>query len=212
MSKTMVTLPQVKRYLNIQSSDADDFLNEVIGYTYDIITNYCGREFSQATNTDYLKGTNSKYLNLSITPIKSITSVKISDKVLDASDYGIKNKMLFYKNGLFYAYYEKYFSNGLPDIASTKYNIEVVYEYGFKLPSINDAYNISDVPLDLQFVSLDIIKLIYTNSGSCPQLKEKNIQTGGEMVSKKYGSFKTIDGFTRVQKAILDTYKKRGEF
>lgn len=212
MSNTMVTLPQAKRYLNIQSSDADDFLREVLDYTYGLITDYCGREFALSTNTDLLKGTNSRYLNLTITPVKNITSVKVGDKLLGSLDYGLKNKMLFYKNGLFYANYEKYFPNGLPDISSTKYDIEVVYDYGFQLPSIDDLYNTSNVPLDLQFVTLDIIKLIYMNSGSCPQLKEKNIQTGGEMVAKKYAKFLEFGRLTRVQRAILDTYKKRGEF
>lgn len=209
---TIVSLPQTKRFLNINSSDADDFLKELLEYSYDYIVNYCGREFTLSNNIDYLKGTNSKYLNLSITPIKNITSVKIDGEVLDASNYTIKNKMLFYRNGTFYAKYERFFPNNLPDINSTEYNIEVEYEYGFNLPSVTDAFNISDVPKELQYIALDIIQHMYVNSGACPQMKEKSVQTGGEQVGKKYYQFDKFKGLTKKQKAILDKYKKRGEF
>jgi hypothetical protein len=73
----LATVAQLKRWLNIDSSRAvdEDLLQELLDRASSFIENSCNRKFLQATYTDAVEGTNSRYLPLNNYPVIGVTSV-----------------------------------------------------------------------------------------------------------------------------------------
>jgi len=85
----LVTLAEVKVFLNIDHSDDDTLLDGLIDYYTAVIEEYCDHDFTQASQTEYLDG-GQRDLIVGKLPIASITSIadtEDDDALADADDY-----------------------------------------------------------------------------------------------------------------------------
>lgn len=205
----MLCLRQIKNYLNVSTNQDDEVIREMFNYTIGAINNYCLRTFELEERIDILQGNGRAFLPTPLTPIKTITEMKINGLVVNPVDYSIRNKMVFYPK-YFPVKYLGINENWTPKAYLRGYNVELTYSVGYVYPQWVDVVNESDVPKELQFVALEILKAMYIASGVQAQEQTKTVSTVGESLAKQY--FKQIDKFefTPTVKAILDKYKKVG--
>lgn len=86
----LVTLVEVKDRLGITDNSYDDFLNEQIEFVSDVIEDYCGRKFLQASYTETFyadeilsKDIPKRKLYLYHYPTTSITSITLNGEAMD---------------------------------------------------------------------------------------------------------------------------------
>ena len=199
----MLTLKQVKDYLNIQHSSEDDFLYSLYQYSLSLIEGYCNRTFKEQEYTEVLQGNNRAYLKTDVAPINSISELKIKGEVIESDKYKIKNRMLFYEN-LFPAEYE--YINGKLSAYDRKYNVEITYSAGYRYSEWTSIVNETDVPYELQYVCLEAIRKMYTNSGVCAQIQTKTVSSSSESIAKQYFKQEREELLGEL-KAILNRYK-----
>lgn len=199
----MLTLKQVKDYLNIQHSSEDDFLYSLYQYSLSLIEGYCNRTFKEQEYTEVLQGNNRAYLKTDVAPINSISELKIKGEVIEPDKYKIKNRMVFYEN-LFPSEYE--YRNGKLSAYDRKYNVEITYSAGYRYSEWTSIVNETDVPYELQYVCLEVIRKMYTNSGVCPQIQTKTVSSSSESIAKQYFKQEREELLGEL-KAILNRYK-----
>lgn len=200
----MITLRQAKNYLNINNNIDDEFIKDLYNLAIGHINGYCNRDFEEQEYTEVLQGNNRAYLKTGVTPLNSIEELKINKEVIDSGEYKIKNKMIFYPK-LFPAKYGVI--DGKISAYNREYNVEVIYVAGYTFPQWTDVVNSSNVPKDLQYVCLELIKKMYIQSGVCAQEQTHTVSTGGESVARQYFKQEIKDLFSTDIKAILNRYR-----
>lgn len=194
----MVTLIEAKQYL------------QLTGSTYDaLLTSYIG----------YITATIETYLNNHITPLISVTSKRI----LNVNDNYVYDIGAFPVSGVILT------NNGIPLIENETYFVD--YESGLinfagypsfysdtYLLNYTIGYAVEDVPQDLKFVALKLIKSLFdsnsssSNSGS--GLKEVKSKKIGDFAVTYAGSTETtsqysiVDTALMANKSVLDKYKR----
>lgn len=204
----MLCLRQVKNYLNIGSTQDDEFLYEISTYSVGIMESICLRSFKKENMIDMLKGNGRAFMPTPITPIVSINSIKINGNLVPAEDYSIRNNMIFYPK-YFPVKYMGYNSNYTPNVYQREYNVEVDYIAGYTYPKWTDVVNESDVPKELQYVCLELVKKMYVESGVQAQEQTKTISTTGESVAKQWFKQEKTE-IPNNLKLILSKYRKVG--
>lgn len=199
----MLTLKQVKDYLSIQHSSEDDFLYSLYQYSLSLIEGYCNRTFKEQEYTEVLQGNNRAYLKTDVAPLNSISELKIKGDVISPTDYKIKNRMVFYEN-LFPAEYNCV--NGRLSAYDRKYNVEITYIAGYKYSEWTSIVNETDVPYEVQYVCLEVIRKMYKGSGVCSQIQTKTISSSSESIAKQYFKEEREELLGEL-KAILNRYK-----
>ncbi|MFC4768738.1 head-tail connector protein [Effusibacillus consociatus] len=89
-ANALTDLASTKSYLDIDTTDTskDSIIEFLINAASEAIEKYCRRKMKQATYTDEeYDGTGSQNLYLKQYPISSITSIKIDDVVVAATEY-----------------------------------------------------------------------------------------------------------------------------
>ena len=197
----MITQTQAKIYLQIKDSSYDSLLGEIIPFCVSYIEKYVNRTLSYTTKTETLQGTGRQFLPLNDINIKDVTSVKVDDIELSSTDYSIKNDMLFRKD-----LWEKvYRTNTIVD-----YNIEVSYSCGYAYPTITNTVNTGDVPKELQYVALELMKRIFIRSGTQQQVTTEQGSQKSASMSTTYFETRFTEDIPKDLKRILDKYKKVG--
>jgi uncharacterized phiE125 gp8 family phage protein len=86
-ANALITTTEVKRWLNLDGSGDDDFLQEAINDWSDAVETRCGRIIKQATYTDEAHDGGKKAVLLLHPPVSSITSITVDDDELESDEY-----------------------------------------------------------------------------------------------------------------------------
>lgn len=200
----MITLKQAKAYLNINTTTEDSFIKDLYILAQGLINGFCNREFKEKEYQHELKGNGRQFLSVPVTPIKSIVELKINDILINNPK--IKNNMLFNEKS-FPNDYVSYHRDYSPNVYNKRYNIDVTYIAGYIYPEWEAILNTGDVPEELQYCLLEIMKGLYINSTTDRTLQSKEITAGAEKVKKTYfkGNLNPIPTYLE---AILSKYKR----
>lgn len=172
-ANALTTLDTLRAELGLDEDVSKDALLERwINEASAALERHCGRKFQKASVTEKLKGTGTRELLLSRTPIVSITSVTLDEDVLDADDYEIEDAevgILSRSNG-WPADEERCIGIAWTPIPGTgERNIAVAYVGGYVLP--NDAGTCT-LPPDLERACIETVK-----SMSAAQLRDPAVSS-----------------------------------
>ena len=195
----MITLSQAKSYLGFSISDYDNLLSEIISYSIGYVESYLGFSLEEETKTNMYQGTGRQFLHISKPILKEINEVKINGEILDNSKYSVMCNMLFRKDDI----WEKEYL----DINLVKYNIEVTYKSGFVYPIITDIINTSDVPKEIQYVVLELVKRIFIKAGVQQQVIQESGTMKSASMNNSYYEIKFTEDIPKDIRRILDKYR-----
>ena len=195
----MIVLNQAKQYLQFSNSDYDTLLTQIIEYSIGYIENYVGGSLATAEETKSYQGTGRQYLPLLKNNVTAVSEVKIDGVTLSNTLYTIKNKMLFKKDLWEKSYINEYVID---------FNIDVTLTSGYSYPSISNSVNDGNVPKELQYVCLELVKKIFITSGTEQQTKsEKGSQKSADF-GVDYYELKFPTNLPKDLIRILDKYKR----
>ena len=138
---SLTTLEDTKEYLEIEGTDNDNLLQQLIGAASQFIKTETGYEWVETTYKELIDGERTETLILTQKPIISVTSLVINGATIDSGNYYIYNESGMLKRqdvGIYDVGYTHSFRKGLL-FPRGQQNIEVKYVAGY-----------SDVPVDLQ--------------------------------------------------------------
>lgn len=193
----LVSLDDVKLELGITTTEYDTLLNRYIETISNIVEKYIGYSLHlEVILNEAYAGTNSPFLILRKSPVISVEEVKINGITLDASEYSIKQNIL-YRESL---WPRKQFINPItqtPHGKNVLYNIFVSYTAGY-----------ATIPADIQTVVIDEVKEKYNNFLS----KTNKFVTGEKIldVQKTYSNanIDTETGLLISTINVLNKYKE----
>lgn len=193
----LVSLDDVKLELGIITTEYDALLNRYIETISNIVEKYIGYSLHlEVILNEAYAGTNSPFLILRKSPVISVEEVKINGITLDASEYSIKQNIL-YRESL---WPRKQFINPItqtPHGKNVLYNIFVSYTAGY-----------ATIPADIQTVVIDEVKEKYNNFLS----KTNKFVTGEKIldVQKTYSNanIDTETGLLISTINVLNKYKE----
>lgn len=197
----MITLNQAKQYLQFANSDYDNLLSDIVSFAIGHIENYVGRSLKFKTTKDIYQGTGRQFLPLNLTNLVSVSEVKIDGVVIDNTSYFIKNNMLFKKDLWDKSYVKNSFERQID------YNIEVTSTSGYNYPLITDSINTGNVPKELQYVALELVKKAFILCGTQQQMKSEGGSHNEAKFDTSYYEIKFQEDFPKDLKRILDKYK-----
>jgi len=203
---SLVSLEEVKNYLEVTSTKSDGRLSNIIEYASQAIETYCGRELVANTYTEYHNGGLPSVFVKRI-PINNVTVVA----EYDGSDYAnlagpnsdgsLPNNLSSSSGSIEYMWYEdtgeivrtnRAYTVDLDLGQYTKFNnypkgVKVVYGGGY-----------ITIPSDLKLATLDYIKLLHKNESS-----SETMSFQGESKT----SFPTSANFPSHIRRILEMYR-----
>ena len=197
----MVTLNQAKQYLQFANSDYDNLLSDIVSFAIGHIENYVGRSLKFKEITDIYQGTGRQFLPLNLTNLVSVSEVKVDGLVVDNTSYFIKNNMLFKKDLWDKSYVKNSFERQID------YNIEVTSTSGYNYPLIGDSINSGNVPKELQYVALELVKKAFILCGTQQQMKSEGGSHTEAKFDTSYYEIKFQEDLPKDLKRILDKYK-----
>lgn len=172
---TLVTLDEVKDYLEITSTNHDARLTNLISYASQAVESYCGRELVANTYTEYHDGgTPSVFLDRF--PINNVTVVAEYDGTNYAnlngpeSDGSLPANVGLTSNALQYMWYAetgevRKLKNGRATMSLDLGQYEKFNNYA-KAVKVTYGGGYINVPNDLKLAVLDYIKLLHKNESS----------------------------------------------
>ena len=154
------TLDQLKDYMRIPRDDVmqDDRYGATLDAASSAIRRYCGREFQEASLTEYYDGNGAPWVYVKRPPIITLTSVHDDPD----RDYTSSSEVLS-ADRITYANEGKIFRTS-GGFASSQQNIKVIYIGGFTLPggSALDASSVA-LPDDVRFVCIEFAAFLATH-------------------------------------------------
>lgn len=204
---SLVTLEEVKDYLEITSTGHDGRLANIINYASKAVETYCGREFAANTYTEYHDG-GTPSIFLERIPVNNVTVVAEYDGTNYAnlngpnSDGSLPANVGLTSNALQYMYYEdtgeiRKLKNGRATMSIDLGQYERFNNYA-KGVKVTYGAGYVNIPNDLKLAILDYIKLLHKNeSGS------ETFSFQGESKS----SFPTSANFPAHIRRILELYR-----
>ena len=138
---SLTTLEDTKEYLEIDGTDKDNLLQQLIGAASQFIKTETGYEWVETTYKELIDGERTETLILTQKPIISVTSLVINGETIGSDNYYIYNESGMLKRqdvGIYDVGYTHSFRRGLL-FPRGQQNIEVQYVAGY-----------DDVPYDLQ--------------------------------------------------------------
>lgn len=148
----MITLTELKQYLNLTDASKDTFLQNCIDASVKEIEDFCNRKLSPGTYTEYIDGNNKSVIHLRNKPITSITSIECFDEyetyqnLFTGSDSVFNAVEIIPQQNCIKLLKGYYFYKGCK-------NIKVTYAAGY-----------STTPDDVKSVLLELATLKYYNS------------------------------------------------
>ena len=160
----LTTIEAVKRILNITDADQDEAIQDMIQQNSDFIVSYTARTFARQNVTESFVGTGLPNVQLSITPIISISALTLKTTPVttftidDAAAGIIQLKTGFTSTELHWNTIDRAPSPyGVKDWACT-------YIGGYTLPSWKTTGLPRDLPYDLERACLEMTKETFNNA------------------------------------------------
>lgn len=189
----LISLADFKTLAEITSSQHDAKLTELIDSVSQLVKTYCGQSFldyySSAKTEYHTKNFNTHIVELSESPVVSITSVAEREKPTDSYDTLTENEdwvldsttdCLFRVSGSNYKNWE----NG-PN------SVKVIYKAGY-----------SELPQDLRLAVVDLIMYYHKN-----EQKQRQTIAGATIQNQSTSSTRNSVAFPDHIKRVLDLYK-----
>ena len=137
----LTTLEDTKEYLEIEGTDSDNLLQQLIGAASQFVKTETGYEWVETTYKELIDGERTETLILTQKPIISVVSLVINGETISSDNYYIYNESGMLKRadiGIYNVGYTHHSRKGLL-FPRGQQNIEVEYKAGYE-----------DVPHDLQ--------------------------------------------------------------
>lgn len=150
----MITLTELKTYLNITDSNKDSLLQSCIDASVKEIEDYCNRKLSSGTYTEYLNGNGRTEIYLRNYPINEVTSILYYtdydgyDDIFITGDTPENSVLIIEQTNCIKLLKCYYFFKGCK-------NIKITYTAGF---------DTDDAPEDIKSVLLELSSIKYYNS------------------------------------------------
>ena len=147
-------------------------VQEELGITEDItrlieqasarIVAYCGREFHFETGTvEYLRAAERQFLVPDREPIVSITEIRIKDTVIPASEYSVRGRMIFRRDGW----------------GPMAAEVKITFDSGWVTPE-QEALNPTltrTLPHDVEDACIGLVTHLYRNKGQDPAVTGEKV-------------------------------------
>jgi len=188
----MITLQELKTYLNITDDTKDVFLQACIDASVREIEDYCKRKLTSGTYTEYIDGKDKTEIYLRNSPLHSVTSISVYnyydsyDSIFTSGDTASNSTIILTATNSIKLLKGYYFFKGCK-------NIKVVYVSG---------YDTDTAPQDLKSVLKELASLKFYNS---PLSGHARLGKASDNVNSATGestSFQTPDW-----KTVLNTYR-----
>lgn len=183
----LLSLANLKVYLQITSSDKDAILTDIKDFVEDFCKKYTGKDFLVTSYTIYRDGDNTRTLNVEQYPITAITSIHKDANRSFGSDTLIPTASIITNDSESWAsgiieLYDDTFTRGIK-------NIKVILSAGY-----------STIPQDLQFAVAEICARVYTMQDK--RLFGQITQTVGQRTLSL-----DMEALPKRAKATLDRYR-----
>lgn len=188
----MITLTELKSYLNITDTSKDVFLQSCIDSSVKEIEDFCNRKISTGTYTEFLDGNSKSEIYLRNTPINTITSISYFDgydtydNIFISGDTPLNSAQIISQSNSVRLLKGYFFYKGCK-------NIKIVYTAGY-----------STTPDDIKSVLLEIASLKYYNSplsghARLGKASDNTSSATGESTSYEKPDWKTVLSKYRLQ-------------
>lgn len=161
---------------------------QLINVASEKIENYCNREFKLDTRQEKYQGKNSKWLLLNNWPVHEVIEIKYYEEAID--DYDVNKNGHIYRSAGW---------NGSKD--SEKYNIEVEYKAGYKLPGEDDR----DLPEQIEFACILLVKSLFDRMMRDLDISSKQVPDFSEV----YFNPNMLEGMPVPVQNLLNDYKRQ---
>lgn len=95
---SLTTVEKVKSYLNLNNTNDDVFIQDIIDSVQEQIEDYCSRKFDVATYTEDYKCKHKCFPKN--TPLKSVESIVRDNNTLESTDYKIRGNYIEFSSDL----------------------------------------------------------------------------------------------------------------
>lgn len=186
----LITKAQAKAFLKITASSEDDIIDTLIHGASQAVVGFCGRDFVQATYTEYYDGSGNEKLILKNYPIVSVSSVNIdttrqwgaASAVTVATDLIVGND-----SGIIELW------NNWRSFGCGKKTVRVVYSAGY-----------ASIPYDVQQACLLTVMYWYKR-----HYQDQRIGLQSETIGERNMTYSNED-LPKTAKLMLSGYVKRG--
>ena len=177
-STDLTTLERVKLFSGITGTTKDALINALIPVVSDQVRKITGRTFARQVSLEKLPGTGESRLMVSITPIRTITSISFRDGLLSPDKYEITDV----EAGLIQIFGGTRLTaevfvglTGTPIVGSERLDYEVEYDGGYDLQSF-DTPGTPLLPQDLELAVISLVRFGTESPGQSVILSE--VSTG----------------------------------
>jgi len=180
--RDLTTLAAIKRELGLAETGEDLFLADLIAQASSAIETGCRRRLARESVVETLEGRGRALLMLSLTPVIAVSSVRIAEVELAASEW----KLISPEAGLLHR------RDGWE-----KCPIEVAYEGGFGLPDDPDR----TLPAVLERACIETVKAWYAGRDRDPSLS-------GESAGGYHASYTAMKGLPDAARDLLSPWRR----
>lgn len=205
----LANLATVKAELGITVTTHDDFLTRAINIASQSIEMYCNRKFSyNAAKVEKVAGFGTQNLIATLTPLKSITSIKFDAALVAATDYSIADAnagFIFRDTGWLWTAASIRGVTYDPYPGSEKAQYELTYAGGYITQPRVDAIPLltRDLPYDLEDACVRLVSQRYADKGGELGIKSESLMS----YSVSYGE-DDPSGIPSEVRSILDRYAR----
>lgn len=169
----MISLDDIKYYLNISDNSQDDFLLKIIDMAVERINNLCRRNLNYGIRFDILDGNGQNLLWLKDFPVENITSIKYRTET-GSFDHNLFTSGSISENTYLDKYTGKLILLNSYSLPSGNSNIQIRYLAGFMDNAPEPA---NETPKDLKSIALMMSAELFL----------KSFQNVGEEITKRLG-------------------------
>ncbi len=143
-----MNIEKIKRYLNIENNDNDNFFEILLSAVIKKIDNYINQNIQAAENTLYFNGNGSVYYIIPYFPVNSVTSLHYRTAPNEAWTELTNNT-------------DFYLANKGTILTEIYYEMGYCYKYEYKLV-FNSGY--TTLPADVELIIYQMFKIAYDES------------------------------------------------
>ena len=207
----LTTIEAVKRNLGITDADQDEPIEDMIQQNSDFITSYTSRVFARQNVTESFIGKGLPNVELSITPIISISELKLKEAIVTSENFTINDAeagILQIETG----FTSTELAWNTIDRAVSPYGVKdwsCTYIGGYTLPSWQTTGIPRDLPYDLERACIEMTKSTFHNASLDGSIKTYKIgDTSVTWDKSSSASGVNNAGIPTVAANILDYYRR----